>query len=175
MLLRGWRTQSSFHVSGETRRRCRRRAIGQTARIDDRASRAEELDHFGDIVFSKPTLRCTERNHLALTLASRSASNVSRHGYRSCLKPYVYRPGGVAERTNAAVLKTAEGASSPWVRIPPPPHSCWRFARFAVMGSRAGRPCTATRTATGSGSATRRDDGEPREVVVAPIGYSITR
>ena len=31
--------------------------------------------------------------------------------------------GGVAERSNAAVLKTAEGASSPWVRIPPPPRS----------------------------------------------------
>src|SRR5437867_10191715 len=30
--------------------------------------------------------------------------------------------GGVAERTNAAVLKTAEAARLPWVRIPPPPH-----------------------------------------------------
>src|SRR5438445_2706020 len=30
-------------------------------------------------------------------------------------------PGGVAERTNAAVLKTAEAARLPWVRIPPPP------------------------------------------------------
>src|SRR5882762_8481293 len=33
----------------------------------------------------------------------------------------VSQPGGVAERSNAAVLKTAVGASSPWVRIPPPP------------------------------------------------------
>ena len=29
--------------------------------------------------------------------------------------------GGVAERSNAAVLKTAEAFGSPWVRIPPPP------------------------------------------------------
>ena len=29
--------------------------------------------------------------------------------------------GGVAERSNAAVLKTAEVARLPWVRIPPPP------------------------------------------------------
>ncbi len=29
--------------------------------------------------------------------------------------------GQVAEWSNAAVLKTAEGASSPWVRIPPCP------------------------------------------------------
>src|SRR5438093_715636 len=31
------------------------------------------------------------------------------------------RIGGVAERSNAAVLKTAEAARLPWVRIPPPP------------------------------------------------------
>ena len=29
--------------------------------------------------------------------------------------------GGVAERLKAPVLKTGEGVSSPWVRIPPPP------------------------------------------------------
>ncbi len=29
--------------------------------------------------------------------------------------------GGVPERSNGAVLKTVEGASSPWVRILPPP------------------------------------------------------
>src|SRR5690606_28623127 len=31
------------------------------------------------------------------------------------------RAGGVAERSIASVLKTDEGASPPWVRIPPPP------------------------------------------------------
>ena len=31
------------------------------------------------------------------------------------------RPGGVAEWSNALVLKTSEGESLPWVRIPPPP------------------------------------------------------
>ena len=30
-------------------------------------------------------------------------------------------PGGVAEWSNAAVLKTVDGASRPGVRIPPPP------------------------------------------------------
>ena len=33
--------------------------------------------------------------------------------------------GGVAERLNAPVLKTGEGASPPWVRIPPPPPLSW--------------------------------------------------
>src|SRR5690348_11694924 len=40
--------------------------------------------------------------------------------------------GGVAERSNAAVLKTAVGASSPWVRIPPPPHLVGVSAPFAM-------------------------------------------
>ena len=31
------------------------------------------------------------------------------------------RAGGVAEWSNATVLKTVEGESLPWVRIPPPP------------------------------------------------------
>ena len=35
----------------------------------------------------------------------------------------VSHTGGVAERSNAAVLKTAEVARLPWVRIPPPPPS----------------------------------------------------
>src|SRR5438270_13443168 len=42
---------------------------------------------------------------------------------RSRGKPHHHCPGGVAEWSNAAVLKTAEGASSPWVRIPPPPQA----------------------------------------------------
>src|SRR5256712_12723420 len=46
--------------------------------------------------------------------------------------------GGVAERSNAAVLKTAEGASSPWVRIPPPPR------KGARIGPRSG-PCLGRR------------------------------
>src|SRR4051812_5228973 len=40
--------------------------------------------------------------------------------------------GGVPERPNGAVLKTADGASRPWVRIPPPP-----------LGSMIGRPVSA--------------------------------
>src|SRR5918994_2974197 len=38
--------------------------------------------------------------------------------------------GGVAERLKAAVLKTAVGASPPWVRIPPPPPS--RFSKCLI-------------------------------------------
>src|SRR5438270_14093834 len=34
----------------------------------------------------------------------------------------VLRSGGVAERSNAAVLKTATPFGASWVRIPPPPH-----------------------------------------------------
>src|SRR6266699_3455510 len=40
--------------------------------------------------------------------------------------------GGVAERSNAAVLKTAEVARLPWVRIPPPPHVYCVFAIYRV-------------------------------------------
>ena len=34
---------------------------------------------------------------------------------------YALRAGGVAEWPKAPVLKTGEGLSLPWVRIPPPP------------------------------------------------------
>src|SRR5437762_2852318 len=40
--------------------------------------------------------------------------------------------GGVAERSNAAVLKTAEVARLPWVRIPPPPHFVGVSGYFVV-------------------------------------------
>src|SRR5690606_15028391 len=36
------------------------------------------------------------------------------------------RAGGVAERSIASVLKSDEGASPPWVRIPPPPPILYR-------------------------------------------------
>ena len=32
-----------------------------------------------------------------------------------------FKLGGVTERLNVPVLKTGEGATLPWVRIPPPP------------------------------------------------------
>src|SRR5438445_8313056 len=45
--------------------------------------------------------------------------------------------GGVAERSNAAVLKTAEVARLPWVRIPPPPQISERNVTTpAGVGSR---------------------------------------
>src|SRR5439155_21061975 len=50
--------------------------------------------------------------------------------------PHHHCLGGVAERSNAAVLKTAEGASSPWVRIPPPPH-CDRSSAHRFLHKRA--------------------------------------
>jgi hypothetical protein len=38
--------------------------------------------------------------------------------------------GGVRERSNRAVLKTADGGTRPWVRIPPPPLASMRLAAF---------------------------------------------
>src|SRR2546426_3482868 len=49
--------------------------------------------------------------------------------------PHHYCLGGVAERSNAAVLKTAEAARLPWVRIPPPPQ---KRAIFGVDRARQG-------------------------------------
>jgi hypothetical protein len=47
------------------------------------------------------------------------------------------RGGGVAEWLKAAVLKTARGLRSSWVRIPPPPPSRYTIRRYAtVSGSR---------------------------------------
>ncbi len=48
--------------------------------------------------------------------------------------------GGVAEWFKAAVLKTVEGASLPWVRIlPPPPFFVWRGGRVGRRRSPAKR------------------------------------
>ena len=61
--------------------------------------------------------------------------------------------GGVAERSNAAVLKTAEAARLPWVRIPPPPQMC--------VGSRArgpGQGCGAAEAGVGQGVVAGRRD-----------------
>src|SRR4051794_28196812 len=46
--------------------------------------------------------------------------------------------GWVAEWFKAAVLKTAVGASPPWVRIPPHPPSLTEFELQAVESGRAG-------------------------------------
>src|SRR5438552_15364259 len=64
--------------------------------------------------------------------------------------PHHHCLGGVAERSNAAVLKTAEGASSPWVRIPPPPHCCLRPQLTAFFTS---APILASAAAVNSFSA----------------------
>ena len=42
--------------------------------------------------------------------------------------------GGMAERFKAAVLKTAVGASLPWVRIPlPPPVPCFTYIYHRLL------------------------------------------
>ena len=46
---------------------------------------------------------------------------------RKCLK---IKPGGVAERLKAPVLKTGSGLSRSWVRIPPPPPESLKLARY---------------------------------------------
>src|SRR6266498_3338083 len=63
-------------------------------------------------------------------------------------------------RAWTAVLKTAVASGSPWVRIPPPPF-CWHFRGFSDRECSPRGPCTATRTATGTGpSGTNRDEGD---------------
>ena len=64
--------------------------------------------------------------------------------------------GGVAEWTNAPVLKTGEGASPPWVRIPPPPP-------LLRIGRRCRRP-SAGRSASTSGRGSRPRSSEPSSV-----------
>ena len=66
-----------------------------------------------------------------------------------------------AQRSIAPVLKTAEGASSPWVRIPPPPHFAGVLGRFAVEGE----PVVALVQPTYSqrDGMTRDEPGERRE------------
>ena len=44
--------------------------------------------------------------------------------HRPAVREDSRRYGWVAERFKAAVLKTAVGASPPWVRIPPHPFGC---------------------------------------------------
>jgi len=55
---------------------------------------------------------------------------VSGRGQREDKLAKVHVFGGVAERSKAAVLKTADGASHPGVRISPPPLKLFRRARF---------------------------------------------
>src|SRR5690606_15868766 len=70
------------------------------------------------------------------------------------------RAGGVAERSIASVLKTDEGASPPWVRIPPPPPLA--FAK-AVSRSGGGRIfvsfATVMREGLSTGPDARRSGG----------------
>ena len=66
--------------------------------------------------------------------AVKVAVNGSGAMVRTRRNPHHCCSGGVAERSNAAVLKTAEAARLPWVRIPPPPQQKWsRFASHARL------------------------------------------
>ena len=47
------------------------------------------------------------------------------------------------ERSNRAVLKTADGATRPWVRIPPPPPIRCGTSVLACSRTPAPHPCTA--------------------------------
>src|SRR5437773_10055569 len=70
------------------------------------------------------TVRLITTNDSALGLSSiavRIAVNRRRAHSGIARKPACLLFGGVAERSNAAVLNTAEAARLPWVRIPPPP------------------------------------------------------
>src|SRR2546430_2236924 len=88
----------------------------------------------GAVIVYRPPRRWAEAQMLSELLSIGTARIQESHA-----TPRVYCPGGVAERSNAAVLKTAEGASSPWVRIPPPPQkrSTSRIDRSPRRGPRA--------------------------------------
>ena len=62
--------------------------------------------------------RCAERLTCGHGAPYRNYASVSHGPDRSA---DAWRPGGMAERFKAPVLKTGVGASSPWVRIPLPP------------------------------------------------------
>ena len=91
-------------------------------------------------------------------LASELASIPRAARLKRRREPYLYCPGGVAERSNAAVLKTAEGASSPWVRIPPPPQAGVQNLAIVGRAARASRDALTpnlTRTGRSAGHARR--------------------
>ena len=67
--------------------------------------------------------RTRRKAHLSLWRWCQRSCQRIRAVVQSRWNPHHYCTGGVAERSNAAVLKTAVGASSPWVRIPPPPQA----------------------------------------------------
>ena len=56
------------------------------------------------------------------------------------LTTYILSPGGVAEWSNAPVLKTGDGATRPRVRIPPPP-----LLRSVSRARRVGLSCNPRR------------------------------
>jgi hypothetical protein len=64
--------------------------------------------------------------------------------------------GGVPERSNGAVLKTADGETRPWVRIPPPP----------PVRLLARRPSPCERMSGSSGLATVRKPVSARRPVI---------
>src|SRR5207248_2196990 len=74
--------------------------------------------------------------------------------------------GGVAERSNAAVLKTAEVARLPWVRIPPPPHLVSGFR----SNLRRGSPTHASRVAPYHYLTTTRPAGAGIRVTNSVLG-----
>ena len=75
--------------------------------------------------------------------------------------------GGVAERSNAAVLKTAKSFGASWVRIPPPPQFAGQFGRFRSIELASARSRTATLQPL-----TRDKTGRIGTNVVRPAGLS---
>ena len=68
---------------------------------------------------------------------------------RGWIPGYNTTRGGVPERPNGAVLKTADGGSRPWVRIPPPP----LLMRHTVVGTAIAFACKARDMVTVAGRA----------------------
>src|SRR5438270_13306000 len=112
-----------------------------------------------------------------VTIGIRSSAGLGPSG----LKSGPHCPGGVAERSNAAVLKTAVGASSPWVRIPPPPQAGVEKAALVACAPRPrAERLTLILTLTGVPGHdaqwdTPRPEGERPEQARALIGRLLRR
>ena len=89
-------------------------------RLDPRPAERSAKRGRRHLVARRTPGRCSPQTSLP-SLASAPA--LRRSNRRRPRGAYTHGRGGVRERSNRAVLKTADGATRPWVRIPPPPLS----------------------------------------------------
>jgi hypothetical protein len=78
---------------------------------------------------------------------------MAANGGRPSPGPRLSRAGEVAERSKAAVLKTAGRESAPWVRIPPSPPTSLRLQRLRTRYPRPSQELPRLRGVPGEGAA----------------------